>query len=143
MNAGWFRLPEWKTYFDLPLSSLVEDVALLRVKDPSFNAVFNEIKHLADPFDRTLVRRQPAASIPEPGDILDINWELFHEDMESGIREPGDGPNTLLLSISKAHTTIPADENEHFVNGKFQVETVIPAPGSDGLTFIVWLREAA
>lgn len=142
MKAGWFRAPEWKNYFDLNLSAMTEDAAVARIKDPSFNAVFNEIRHLADAYSKTLMRRQPATDIPEQGDAIRLQWELFHEDLEDKFREPGDGENTLIMYINQPRMTIPGEEGEYFVDGEFRVERVAPLPGEDGRTFLVILRES-
>lgn len=128
---------------NVQLSELMEDLAHLRVRDPSFNAIMNEFQHLASPFSRILTRIQPATDIPVPGHSLEFTWEIFQENPETRIREPGDGENTLIMSVKDAKLTMPLDEGAYIIKGTFTVEEVRPALGGDGRTFLVSLREQA
>ena len=130
-------------YFDIDTGPLLESLSLARIKDASFNAVFDELQHLASPYQKTLTRRQPASNIPEPGSTVDFHWELFQEDPFSQRKEPGEGEATLIFRISQASLTMPGYEGEYLVKGSFQVEQVIRLPDDGPSTYAILLREKA
>ena len=127
--------------FDIDTGPLLESLSLARIKDASFNAVFDELQHLANPYERSLVRVQPASHPPEPGSTLEFHWELFQEDPFSRRKEPGSGETTLVFHIQRANLTMPGYEGEVLVKGAFQVEAVIPTPDEGPAVFAVMLRE--
>ena len=129
--------------FDIDTGPLLESLSLARIKDASFNAVFDELQHLASPYQKTLIRRQPASNIPEPGSTLDFHWELFQEDPFSQRQEPGEGEATLIFRISQASLTMPGYDGEFLVKGSFQVEQVIRLPDEGPSVYAVILREKA
>lgn len=125
------------------ITRMINDFMKLRIKEPALDPILNELRHAALEYSRTLVRRQPADVVPQPGQSIEFTWEVFQEDPTSLLQEPGDGEFTLLFQTESAHEIIPQENNQVLLRGSFQVENVIPTQDGDGKTFIIELRELA
>jgi len=123
---------------DVDIHTLISNLTATRYKEPSFDAVMNEVQHLTTPKSSVLTRRQPASNPPQIGDTVNLTWELFQEDPDTSRKEPGEGEFTLVYTIFDARMTMPTQENEVLVRGEFQVDD-ISTP--DNRTFYVSLRE--
>lgn len=131
----------WESLVDTDIMNMVEDFMQLRVKEPSLNPILDEIRHLSSPYEQTLVRRQPADSLPTQGQVLDFTWDIFQEDPTTQFKEPGEGEFTLLFRIDSVEQVLPLDNNQSLIKGSFRVISVSPVPNEDGRTFLVSLQE--
>ena len=117
---------------------LLTDLIELRIKDPSFNAVFDELQHLTSPFSQTLVRRISTEELPpSTGEIVSFNWELFSVSTENPPTLNDDlSAMHIIYRIDAVENALPASENLFLVKGSFRVTAVSHLSSTESLVYL-------
>jgi len=113
------------------LKGLIQDLIQLQVREPSLAPVLDELLQETIHKSTALVRRQPSDHIPQPGESVELTWEVFSEDGTQPYQARGSGDYTLIYIIPDARTVLPVEENLLLVRGDFMVQEVERLPNND------------